>query len=66
MPKEKVHFEDTEILTVVEAAKFLKVSKDVIYGMIDRKEIPFRRVGRQARFPFWLLKKWVEGQEIAS
>jgi len=66
MPKEKAQHDDTEVLTVVEAAKFLKVSKDVIYRLVDRNEIPFRRVGSQARFPFWLLKKWVEGDGIAS
>lgn len=65
MKKQKTFhdYTDADILTVVEAADYLKVSKDTIYAMVHQKKIPHRMVGAQARFPVWLLKKWLEGEE---
>ena len=54
------HHPDCDILTVVEAAHFLRVGKDTLYGMVRENTIPFRRVGRQIRFPMWLLREWLE------
>ena len=51
---------DSDILTVTEAAKFLKVGKDTVYALVREGQIPFRRVGKQVRFPLWLLKSWME------
>ena len=53
-------FADTDILTVVEAARFLKVGKDTVYQQVREGNIPFRRVGKQVRIPLWLLKRWME------
>ncbi|MBP2666529.1 MAG: Helix-turn-helix domain [Firmicutes bacterium] len=64
--KEPAHYDDSDILTVVEAADYLKVSKDTIYAMVHQKKIPHRLVGAQARFPVWLLKDWMAGKEEAS
>lgn len=37
-------------LTLPEIAKHLKVSKETLYRMIYRKEIPFTRIGKVYRF----------------
>lgn len=51
---------DDAILTAVEAAQFLRVGKDTIYALVREGQIPFRRVGKQVRFPMWLLRSWME------
>lgn len=39
-----------EYMTLREAAKFLRISRETIYRMIYRKEIPFYRVGKKYLF----------------
>lgn len=41
---------EDEVLTVKEAAAFLKVSIPTIYQLKARKEIPFRKIGGSLRF----------------
>jgi len=41
------------VLTVPEAARFLRVSEDVVYRLCASGEIPARRVGRQWRGTGW-------------
>lgn len=52
---------DNQILTVKEAAKFLKVSEKTIYKKIRDREIPFKRVGRVIRFHLPELIGWFKG-----
>ena len=40
----------SEIVTVAELSKILKVSPGTIYYWVSRKEIPYRKVGRHLRF----------------
>lgn len=49
-----------DILTVQEAADLLKVSNDTIYAMVEADKLPHRRVGRQIRFPAWLIIDWLD------
>ncbi len=40
-----------DILTAAEVAKLLRVSRDTVYTLASRGELPGRRVGRTWRFP---------------
>ncbi|HUQ05324.1 MAG TPA: excisionase family DNA-binding protein [Kofleriaceae bacterium] len=40
---------DDDVITVVEAAKLLKVGKNALYDAIKRGEIPHLRVGKHIR-----------------
>lgn len=51
------------VLTVEEAAQFLRVNPKTIYDAIRRREIPHQRVGRQIRFCQSALIAWLsQGQ----
>ena len=41
---------DDRILDINEAAKFLKISPDTLYGLVKRCQVPHKRLGRQYRF----------------
>ncbi len=49
-----------EIMTVPEVAKYLKMSKAKLYYLIQRKEIPHIRIGRNVRIRESDLTKWLE------
>lgn len=57
-------YSDQDILSAVEVAKYVGVSKDTIYSLVRRDEIPHRRIGTQVKFPFWLLKAWLEKKPV--
>jgi excisionase family DNA binding protein len=63
-PIEIPHYEEQDILSAVEAAQYMKVSKDTVYTLVAEDKIPHRYVGRQVRFPFWLLRSWLEGKAV--
>lgn len=46
---------EKDILTTQELAALLKVSNDTIYEMVHQEKLPYRRIGRQLRFPGWLI-----------
>ncbi len=41
---------DEKILDIDEAAKFLKISPDTLYGLAQKRQVPHKRLGRQYRF----------------
>lgn len=49
-----------EILTVDEAATFLRVSSSSIYKLAQEGKIPCRKAGRQWRFSRAALIRWIE------
>jgi excisionase family DNA binding protein len=51
--------EDT-LLTLTEAADFLKTSPAALYTKVSRGEIPFSKPGRRLYFDKDELKKWVK------
>ena len=55
-PKE----EDNQLLTIEEAAAFLRVSVAALYTKVSRKEIPFSKPGRRLYFDKAELKEWVK------
>ena len=58
-------FAEQDILSAVEAAKYVGVSKDTIYSLVRQNKIPHRRIGHQVKFPYWLLKSWLEGKALS-
>ena len=50
---------DADVLTVEEAAAFLKVGRNTLYEACARNEVPCRRIGRQIRFSRAALVAWL-------
>ena len=53
-------FPADRILTVPEVAIYLKISKSKIYYLVQRKEIPHVRIGRNVRIKESDLTKWLD------
>lgn len=49
-----------QIMTVPQVAEYLKISKSKIYYLVQRKEIPHVRIGRNVRIRESDLAKWME------
>ena len=52
--------EEDTLLTLTEAAEFLKTSPGAIYTKVSRGEIPFSKPGRRLYFDKDELRKWVK------
>ena len=48
------------IYTVPEVAEYLKMSKSKVYYLIQRREIPYIKIGRNVRIRQEDLVKWLE------
>ncbi len=48
-----------EMLTVPEAAAYLRISRDLAYELIARGELPHVRLGRVIRVPGFGLQQWI-------
>ena len=53
-----------EILTIPEVARYLKMSKSKVYYLIQRKEIPHIKIGRNVRIKNAELVKWLEKSSV--
>lgn len=58
-----MHMNDEPLLTMVEAAEFLKLSIGRIRYEVYLKRIPNYKIGRSIRFSKKALNKWLEGLE---
>lgn len=56
----------SEALTVEEVAKFLRVSRHTVYRLVERGEIPGRKIGRVWRFPRVALEQFLSGDQPLS
>ncbi len=54
----------SDILTVPEVAKYLKMSKSKLYYLIQSGQIPCIKIGRNVRIKESVLQKWLEEQSI--
>lgn len=52
-----------EILTIGEAAAFLRVPKSWLYERTRLNAVPVRRLGRHLRFSAEELRKWFDDQQ---
>lgn len=55
-----------ELLTVPEAAKMLRISRNLAYELVGRGEIPSLRFGRVIRISLPALNDWVRNQSSKS
>jgi len=53
--------QDNDVLTVEQAAKFLRLGRNAVYDAIGRGEIPHRRIGRAIRLSRAALVRWLAG-----
>jgi excisionase family DNA binding protein len=53
---------ELDLLTVPEAAKLLRISRNLAYELVARHEIPAIRLGRVIRVPKQGLEEWLDRQ----
>lgn len=58
--------EDHDILTVYEAAAFLRISRAALYKLLKRGEIPAAKVLDRWRFSRRQLHQWIEEQRKSA
>ena len=54
---------DDEVLTLQEAAEFLKVSERTLWSLAKQGLVPCRRVGKQYRLSRNVLVRWIQNRE---
>lgn len=55
-----------DLLTVPEAAKVLRISRNLAYELVTRHEIPAVRLGRVIRIPRAALDDWIATQAAST
>ncbi len=53
------------IMTVPQVAEYLQLSKSKVYYLIQRREIPYIKIGRNVRIKESDLLKWLEKRRYA-
>lgn len=51
-----------EVLTVTEVAAFMRVSRETVYRLTARGELPGRKIGRIWRFPKDAIQEYMRGE----
>lgn len=57
---------ESDLLTVPEAAKLLRISRNLAYELVARRELPCVRLGRVIRVPRASLDAWIASQAAAG
>lgn len=55
---------DDPVLTVPEVAEYLKISISKVYHLVQRKQIPHLKIGRNVRIRESDLMKWISEQWV--
>ena len=55
-----------DVLTVGEVAAFMRVSRETIYRLAARGELPGRKIGRIWRFSKDAIQKYIEGDSVVG
>ncbi len=58
----QARYDDEELLTLEEAAAWLKLSKRTLYYHVERDSIPYLKAGRLLRFSRQALMDWMQRQ----
>ena len=53
------------IMTIPEVARYLKISKSKIYYLVQRREIPHVKIGRNVRIKESELTKWLDRHQYS-
>lgn len=51
-----------KLLTVIEAARVLGISRAHLYGLVMRGEVPSIKIGRARRIPVSVIDEWIARQ----
>jgi excisionase family DNA binding protein len=62
--QQQVKHEDDALCTVQSLAKYLEVSPQWVYERINRKEIPFIKMGKFPRFRKSDIDRWLDSQKV--
>ena len=54
------------LLTIDEVAAVLRVSKTSVYRLVERRELPFCRVGRSLRFTHDDIETYLQARRVES
>lgn len=57
---------ERQTLNVVEIAKYLGISKDLIYQLVRENRIPHLKVGRRILFRIISINRWLQDVEEGS
>jgi excisionase family DNA binding protein len=58
---------EKKLINVKDLAMYLSLPKSSIYALVQKKEIPFKRIGEKSiRFDLSDINKWIEEQSNAS
>lgn len=58
--KSQSRIQEDELLTIDEAAKFVKLSKPTLYGLVHKRTIPFSKKGKRLYFQKQQLLDWID------
>ncbi len=58
--------DERAMLTVVEAARWLRISRNLAYELVNQGQIPSVRLGRVIRVPRWALEAWIGDEASRS
>jgi excisionase family DNA binding protein len=57
---------ESDLLTVPETAKLLRISRNLAYELVARRELPCVRLGRVIRVPRASLDAWIASQAASG
>ena len=57
---------ESKLMTVVEVAEYLRISRASVYRLVRSREVPVSSVGRQLRFRRDSIDRWLQGKELNS
>ena len=54
-----LRLDPADVLTVDEAAEFLRIGRNALYEAVGRNEVPHRRIGKNIRLSRAALVRWL-------
>jgi excisionase family DNA binding protein len=66
LPKSLTTSKDSDILTIPEVARYLKLSKSKVYAMVQRREIPHIQIGKNVRVRIADLENWLAARSVQA
>jgi len=57
---------EKRLLTIKEASDYLGISVKGLYNMVNRRELPFYKIGKRVRFDMKQLDEWIEKHKVES
>ena len=57
---------EKRLLTIKEASEYLGISVKGLYNMVNRRELPFYKIGKRVRFDMKQLDEWIEKHKVES